>query len=531
MNRLRWIAGLALSAALMTQPSSAEDIRLRLKGGSIEVVGNLLAYETGEFRVANKDFGEVRISADRFECLSGPCPKGTEASEEARRTANQPVELKIAGSNTIGNQLMPEIIKAFAVKNGLKAISVSQPDPLDIHFRLINSDGKQVALIKLFRHGSSTSFRALLAGEAKIGMSSRPIKDGEVKKLGEAGLGQMRGTENEHVLGLDGLLVIVAPESPVTALSIEEIAKIFSGQITDWSQLGYPAGPIKVHAPTPDSGTWDTFNSLVLKPRKLKLVKSARRTENHAEQSDWVAGDPMAIGHVGIAYRRSARALNIRTSCGLSVPPSRFAIKTEEYPLSRRLYLYTGGRPKLRVAARLMDFALSDDAQNAVSRADFINRQMATLSFEDHAARMLYATTVPAANFDMAEMVRLNRELNGKERLSFTFRFEPESTELNRKSLQDLRSLGRLMTDGKLRQRAVQLVGFTDAAGDFKLNMTLSEARAKAVKDALLSATAGRIDPNRIKTIGFGELAPVACNDNTKSRAFNRRVEVWVERH
>ncbi|MEQ1384070.1 hypothetical protein ABLW58_25810, partial [Salmonella enterica] len=82
------------------------------------------------------------------------------------------------------------------------------------------------------------------------------------------------------------------------------------------------------------SGTFDTFDNLVLKPRNLKLVDTAKRTENHAEQSDLVAADPNGIGFAGIAYERNAKALNIETSCGLIVKPSVFSMKTEEYPLS-----------------------------------------------------------------------------------------------------------------------------------------------------------------------------------------------------
>lgn len=528
---LQWLALAAVAFALLAVPAHSEEVTLRLKGGGLEVASELRAFNAGTFTINNPGIGEVNLEAERFECIAGACPEGTEAVVTLASAAvpQGPVEIRIAGSNTVGNQLMPELIKAFAGKSKLKAISVSQPDPLDLHFRLVNEAGDAVALVKLFRHGSSTSFRELLAGNVEIGMSSRPVKDEEVTEMAAAGLGDMRSSENEHILGLDGLLIIVAPNSPVTAMSIDDVARIFSGQITDWSELGYPPGPIKVYAPTPDSGTWDTFKSLVLDPRDLKLVETATRTENHAEQSDWVAADPLAIGHVGIAYRRSAKPLNMKTSCGLVVPPSRFAIKTEEYPLSRRLYLYTAGRPELPLAAELLDFSLSDDAQPAVAKADFIDQSPDTLSFEEHKARMVHAATVPGGDFDAALMAELTNELRKSERLSYTLRFNPDSTVLDNKSLQDVRRLSQTLIDEPYQTASVKLVGFSDAAGDFNANVTLSRARARAVQDAVVAASGGIIPPARLETFGFGELAPVACNDSTEGRAFNRRVEIWVE--
>ncbi|MFX8680983.1 substrate-binding domain-containing protein, partial [Acinetobacter baumannii] len=89
---------------------------------------------------------------------------------------------------------------------------------------------------------------------------------------------------------------------PAISLSLDNIAKIFGGVIKDWSEVGLPAGTINVYASTPESGTFDTFDNLVLKPRNLKLVDTAKRTENHAEQSDLVAADPNGIGFAGIAY-------------------------------------------------------------------------------------------------------------------------------------------------------------------------------------------------------------------------------------
>src|SRR5262249_15465146 len=151
----------------------------------------------------------------------------------------------------------------------------------------------------------------------------------------------IRSPQYEHVLGLDGLVVIVAKDNPAVSLSIDNIAKVFAGQITDWSQVGLPPGPINVYTTSKKSGTFAAFDTLVLQPRALQLVPSAKLLLSTAEVADSVAGDANGIGLTSFAFLRDAKGLNVESSCGLITRPSVFTVKTEEYPLTRRLYLYT----------------------------------------------------------------------------------------------------------------------------------------------------------------------------------------------
>ena len=360
-------------------------------------------------------------------------------------------------------------------------------------------------------------------------MSSRPIKDKEVTKLRDIGFGNMRAAGHEHIIGLDGLLVLVAPDNPAVSLSIENIAKIFSGQITDWGDVGLPAGKINVYAPGPDSGTGDTFKSLILKPRDVKLVETAKTTHDHALQSDWVARDPYGIGVVGIAYQRNAKPLNIETSCGLISQPSIFSMKTEEYPLSRRLYLYTPGQPRKSLARELLSFVLSPAAQPVVTGASFIDQAPEALQFSEQRARIAYALNAPADDFDLSLMRDLIATVTPAERLTATFRFDTASFRLDNKSQRDIERLAGLAKSPEWAGRTYMLLGFADNIGGFDRNKELSQSRANAVKDALVKAAGDEALAARIETKGYSELAPVACNTTVEGRTFNRRVEVWVQ--
>lgn len=532
-----WAVATTFAVSLATTiggSAFASEVTLRVKNGDFQITGELVSFEDAKYTIISRSLGTMTLEATRYDCVGAGCPKESAAvSSPATAQAlqqpleNGPTQLSISGSNTIGNQLMPALIEAYAGSTGIKLTKVVGADPLDLEFRLSGRDGREAGAIALHRHGSSTAFADLEKRVAQIGMASRPVKTEEAQKLITAGLGDLRLPGSEHILGLDGLIVLVSPENPIVSLPVDAIAKIFSGQITDWSQIGQPAGAINVYAPAASSGTFDTFDHLVLKPNKLALTANAKRTENHAEQSDWVAHDPLGIGFTGIAYQRNAKAVNIRTQCGLISQPSVFNIKTEEYPLSRRLFLYTFGPPQDPVASGLLSFALSPQAQKIVRQSEFIDQTPERAAFTSQAERMASALFAAPEDFDTALMKTFTDDTKSGERLSVTFRFQTASYTLDNKALADARRLVELLKSDAYGKKSILLAGFADTQGPFGINTTLSQNRAQAVLAALRANGLPKGQP-KIVSKGYSELAPVACNTTPDDMQRNRRVEVWV---
>ena len=340
--------------------------------------------------------------------------------------------------------------------------------------------------------------------------------------LANAGL-----TTESHVVALDGLLVLVSPNNPMSTLSLEQIAKIFSGQITDWAQLGQKARKINVYRRGDKSGTFDTFDQLVLKPFNQKITTTAKTFESNAELSDEVARDPDGIGFVGFAYLRNAKAVTIAGSCGMTSKPTPFNVKSEEYPLSRRLYLYTTNKAGTQ-ALKLLDFALSDEAQGIVAENGYVEQSPDYLDFAQQTERLAGAVDVPDADFNLNEMRLLMADIRGARRLSTTFRFNLNSVQLDEKAQQDIKRLASLITSS-LEGKEIFLIGFGDASGPYDSGRIISINRANAVKTALLKAGGQNLDAAKIVTKGYSKLMPVACNDTVAGRQRNRRVEVWVQ--
>ena len=99
--------------------------------------------------------------------------------------------------------------------------------------------------------------------------------------------------------------------------------------------------PLKVFARDDKSGTFDTFAALVLQPSKLKLGPNTERIEDSETLANAVASDPGGIGFIGLPYVGATKALAVADGDSLPLLPNAFTVATEDYPLARRLFLYT----------------------------------------------------------------------------------------------------------------------------------------------------------------------------------------------
>ena len=273
---------------------------------------------------------------------------------------DKPVALRLHGSNTIGKDLVPALCEDFLKFDGATSVQRKpgeKENETDIE-AVLPSESAEPLTFEVQAHGSKTAFEDLASGKCDIGLASRQIKSDEAQQCALAGLGDMFSPACENVLGSDGIAVFVNKINPINVLTKEQIADIFSGRITDWSQLGGNAGPIDLYAPDDKSGTFDTFKSVVLGTRNLS--PRASRYENSAKLSDEVAADANGIGIAGMAFVRGSKALAISEGGARPRLPTPFTVTTGEYPLSRRLFLYIPANPQNKWTRKFVEFAISE---------------------------------------------------------------------------------------------------------------------------------------------------------------------------
>ncbi len=531
-RRLTLICVLIAASIVTTSITYAEQITLKVINGGLVIRGELVSFNGSFYVVKSTDFGLITVDAKKFICTSKVCPepktKQAKAPKQKQVISN---DFAIHGSNTIGAKLMPAIIEGYAKSIQAKTSRIIGGTPEEIKLVLSGTNGKKLVSIDLKSKGSGTSAPGLASGTAQLGMSSRPVKNAEIQKLKEAGIKNIQSANNENILALDGLIILVSPTNPIQTLSIEQLGQIFSGKISDWSQLGRATpGLINIYARDDKSGTFDTFQSLVLNPGKFTISPNAKRFTSNADLSDQTANDPNGIGFAGFAYKRSAKLIAISSSCGITRRPTLFNVKTEEYPLSRRLYLYTA--PEVlssKHAKDILSYALSDDAQPIIPRLGFINQSIQTRSFDTQASRIAMALNVSSENLKL-ELVRdFTKQFSRANRLSVTFRFKSGTAQLTNKSQSDILRLVKLIKNKEFGNKDIFLVGFSDNRGDFELNRELAFKRALAVKFSILSASSGSVPSDKLKLKSYGELFPIACNTNRTGQEKNRRVEVWIK--
>jgi phosphate transport system substrate-binding protein len=347
---------------------------------------------------------------------------------------------------------------------------------------------------------------ALAEGTAQLGMSSRPVKTKEVEQLSK--LGDMLSRACEHVVGLDGLAVIVNHSNPISALDVAQVAGIFSGEITDWSQLGGPSGAITIYARDDKSGTFDSFSSMVLLEKKLRA--DAKRFEDSNALSDHVAADPNGIGFIGLPYVRNSKALTLSDTGTQPKFPSPFTVATEDYVLSRRLFLYSPAVPNHPWTLNFVEFVLAAEGQEIVEQVGFISQ---TIEVEQ-----------VSVSADMPQKFREFLSTSASQRLSTAFRFRSKEAELDSKATRDLDRVVRFLARPENRSKRVYLLGFADSLGSRAVNLKLSEDRVKSVTREL---SVRGVTPTA--AIGMGSVMPVASNESVDGQRKNRRVEVWIQ--
>jgi len=220
--------------------------------------------------------------------------------------------------------------------------------------------------------GSGTGLSSLISGTCDIAMSSRNIKEKEVD------LARKNGIEPYEIkAALDGLAVVVNPNNPVSKLTINQLAGIFTGKISNWKEVGGKDGKIVILSREVNSGTHVYFKEHVLRKNdpnsKEEFAPGALLLSSSQAIADEVAQNPDAIGYYGMGYISSKHKpiMVARDEKSEYEAPTIEKVVNGKYPISRPLFLYTNGEPQGPVK-KFVDFCLSKEGQDIVLETDFV---------------------------------------------------------------------------------------------------------------------------------------------------------------
>ena len=200
--------------------------------------------------------------------------------------------------------------------------------------------------------GSGSGITAVQEGTCDIGLSSRALKDEEKS----AGL-------KETVLAYDGIAIIVHPDNPVSDLSVEQIAKLYTGEITNWKDVGGNDAEVVLIGREAASGTRDGFESITGTKDKCRYRQELTST---GDVITAVSQNPDAIGYASLAsIKDTVKALNVD-----GVTPGEATVKDGSYKVQRPFVLVTVDGKALSPAAQaFFDYATSSDAASIIAKA------------------------------------------------------------------------------------------------------------------------------------------------------------------
>ena len=261
-------------------------------------------------------------------------------------SAGDPRSIQIKGSDTMVN-LVQAWVEGFMQKN---------PD----------------SFISVTGGGSGTGFASLISGTCDIAASSRDITLKEIQLAAKKGI-----QAKEFKVALDGLAVVVSPSNPVRQLTLDQLAGIFTGRITNWKEVGGNDSRIVLLSREVNSGTHVYFKEHVLRKQdpksKEEFSPEALLLSSSQAIADEVVQNPSAIGYFGMGYiGKNHRALFIaKDAASEYIPPTVDNVISGRYPISRPLFMFTIAESRQEVKD-FLDFVLSSEGQAVVSEVNFV---------------------------------------------------------------------------------------------------------------------------------------------------------------
>lgn len=492
----------------------AQEVVLSSNDGTISLRGQLIEFSDQKYTIDTL-VGRMTIDSTMVACSGEACPD----------ISPQVSEFSIVGADALVGNIATSLIPAYAQSLDAQVSVNNEAD--NTTFTLSNSDNEEIAIISVASSSSTDGLRRLQQGQAEIALTTRQLLPEEITEFENQGL-TAENSEHEHVIALDAIAIVTSEDNPLGSISIPDVAQIFSGAYSNWSELGGADAPIILYGPESDSELAELFLANVVNSQANHSSGLSQDITSVDNVADSVAKDPNGIGYTFYTKALPAKPLAIRDSCGLATNINSFTIKSEEYPLTQRLYAYYAKQPGNSHIDGLLRFLQSDSGQALVNWHDLIDQRGTYTSLNSQGLRL--ANAMVTADTDASSMLlkEFANQIIDSNRQSITFRFETGSNQMDQRAKADIIRLSKKLRSLDNTNTTIRLLGFTDSVGDFELNQELSLRRANQVRSALLETYAALANQATIQPFGYGEIAPIACNETALGRAINRRVEVWI---
>ena len=264
--------------------------------------------------------------------------------------------------------MMLAVIAAFGFRDQNETITIKGSDTMVIlaqRWAEVYMDKHPGIVIQVTGGGSGTGISALINGTTDICNASRPMKRSEKDKLKL----RFNTLGVEIKAAKDGLSLYVNESNPVQELSLAQLKSIYTAKVTNWKELGGPDAKIILYGRENSSGTYVYFKDNVLEGEDF--ASNTQTMPGTAAVVNAVAKDKYGIGYGGAAYGKGIKFLKVKQDDkSPGYEPTEENVRSDKYPISRFLFMYTRSRPTGAVKD-FIDWTLGSEGQDIVKKVGY----------------------------------------------------------------------------------------------------------------------------------------------------------------
>lgn len=508
----------------------AQDVNLRSEDEFISVDGQIVGYNGVMLRVSTT-VGTVSVPASEVICYGDGC-------------------LEIIASNDFGltadafQGIVPDT--AVAAANDSPAVTsaslqVAFAAPAFGALYAANADAFAATSAATLADGALTIQGA--ARDAAVTLTATDDTSGadiliDTVSLNGTAAGVFAGAADwataetlpQQLVGLQSFSVIVAPNAGISSISLNDLARIYAGEVTNWSQVGgADVSVLPLQLPT-SSPLRAEMEMLIMAPAGKTVASNVLTMSDEAGISASINQFPGSISVISTPAANSAMTVSVAGSCGVAVQATPFNIISGDYPLVRPIVATYASAPTSPLVTDLFDFAATDDVQNQLTEAGFVSYQATLQNSAEKNARLSQLLGAPLDAAQRTAAAQMFQILFNADRLSPTLTGGAASGPEGAWNRAMLQSVIAEMRDPANAGREIIFVGVGESTAGSQAAIDASVAAAAEMQAALAAAAAGTVAAGNftLSSYGFGNVSPTTCIDGQVAGSEYTRVEVWI---
>ncbi len=519
----------------------AQEVELRSLDGFISVAGEIVNYD-GTMLSVSTSVGVVSVPASEVGCYGTGCQDvlanndfGLDAAafvEVVTGESKEDTQVATAtssGSSNVSADLSVSFGRgSFEDLFGVVAGTYLSEQGTDVDVR---ETDQGLVVLSRGATGEEATLRPVGVGTAgDINIAITSLTGSAEADFPDVTGWALTGPLTHQMVGLTAFAVIAAPGSGVTSVSLEDIAAIYAGEISNWSALGGADKRILPLQLPENTDLRAEFITTVMEPAGKTIAGNVLTMADEAGIAASVGQFPGSISVVSLDNTGENELLDVAGSCGRAVAPDVFNMISGEYPLIRPIMARYNTLPSNGLTPALLDFASSDAVQTVLQEDGFLNYSAVQLDPAKNNTRLSAIMSAELSDAAKPAAATMFERLFDAERLSPTLIGGATSGPESGWNRAMFKTLAETLADDAYAGRNIFFVGLAESSEGDQTAIDVSEKVASGVEAAFSIFAADVIASNNLQlsSYGFGPVAPVACYEGQVAGNTHSRVEIWV---